>query len=348
MNDNTMTIVKTVTSIMPVRNEAPYIGKCLYSIISNDYPKDNFTLLVIDGRSTDQTREIVREYTQKYPYIHLLDNPKIIQTYGSNIGLRAAKSDFIIRMDAHVLYPRDFVSKLISWIQKSGADCVGGILITKPGRNTVIAKVNTMVLSHPFGIGNSYFRTGLKAPKYVDTVPFGCYRKEVFEKIGFFNENLDRTDDIEFNLRLMRSGGKILLVPEIISYYFARPTLWTLAKQSFSNGFWVLYSLAFVKMPFSIRHLVPLFFVLSLFGSLMFAFAYQPFFYLFALIAGFYLGVDTFVSLKLSLKKGLKYFPFLLVTFPVLHLSYGIGSIWGIIKPLIYYLKWKARKLRNK
>ena len=235
-------------------------------------------------------------------------------------------------MDAHVEYPKDFISKSVQHLQESGADCVGGSLITKPSADTITAKSVALALSHPFGVGNSHFRTGAKEPKYVDTVPFGCYRKEVFDKVGLFNENLNRTDDIEFNLRLKRAGGRILLVPEIFSYYYARSNLADLAKQNFGNGFWVLYSLRFVKLPFSLRHLVPFLFVSSLLGSLLISFIYQPFIYLFAFILALYFCLNLLFSCKLSLKHGIKYLPLLIITFLTLHVSYGLGSLWGILK----------------
>ena len=318
--------------IMPCLNEEKFIGRCLDSIIAQDYPKDKIEVLVIDGESTDKTREIVDEYIKKYPFIKLLDNPRRIQTFATNIGLKNAKGDIIIRMDAHAEYPKDYIYKSVYWLGKSGVDCVGGLWITKPGANSLIAEAIALTLSHPFGVGNSYFRTGLKEPRFVDTVPFGCYKREVFEKIGLFDEQLVRTDDIEFNLRLKRNGGKILLIPEIKSYYYARSNLISLAKQNFGNGFWVIYSIKFAKMPFSLRHLVPFFFVLSLVASLIISLFFHPFIYIFSFVFCSYLTFNILFSVKISSKKGLKYFPFLTLSFFTLHFPYGLGSIYGIIK----------------
>ena len=321
-----------VSIITPCRNEEKFISKCLNSIISNDYPKDKLEILVIDGKSTDRTRQIVKEYAQKYSFIKLLDNPKRIQTFATNIGLKIAKGNIVIRMDAHAEYPSDYISKSIYWLQKSEADCVGGILITKPGANSLIARAIALCLSHTFGVGNAYYRTGLIEPKYVDTVPYGCYKKEVFEKIGFFNENLDRTDDIEFNLRLGRSQGRILLIPKIKSYYYARSNLIALARQHFGTGFWMIYSLKFAKTPFSLRHLVPLAFVLSLLCSFLLSVFYKPFLYLFFLIIGVYFTTNIILSLKISFQAGFKLLPYIIATFLTLHFSYGFGSIWGAVR----------------
>ncbi len=325
-----------VTIIIPCRNEEIFIGTCLESIINNDYPKDELEVLIIDGMSQDRTRDIICKYTQQYSLINLLDNLKEIVPTALNIGIQNAKGDIVIRMDAHTTYEKDYVTKCVQYLQKHDADNVGGLCVTLPGNDTVMAKSIAMALSHPFGVGNSYFRIGLKEPKYVDTVPFGCYKKDVFNKIGLFNENLIRNQDIEFNLRLKNNGGKTLLVPDIVSYYHARSTLKALAKNNFSNGFWVIYSSRFAKMSFSIRHLIPLFFVFSLLGSLIVSFFCSPIFYFLSLVLVAYLIASMFFSLKLTHKNGLNYFPLLISTFFTLHVSYGLGSLWGLLKLVTY------------
>jgi len=327
-----------VSIIIPCRNEEKFIGMCLDSIIAQDYPKDKMDVLVIDGRSTDKTKEIIVKYIQKYPFIKLLDNPRKIAPTAFNIGVKKAKGDIIIRMDAHNVYNKEYVSKCIAYLKRNDVDNVGGVCITLPENDTLIAKSISLALSNPFGVGNAYFRIGSPKPKFVDTVPFGCYKREVFEKIGLFNEELVRNQDIEFNLRLRKAGGKILLAPDIVSYYHPRSTLTSLAKQNFLNGFWVIYSTKFAHMPFSIRHLVPFIFVMSLGSSLLFSLFYHPFIYLFGFIIGLYFAVNVFFSFKIALKEGFKYFPALILSFTTLHFSYGIGSVWGVIRLILYKL----------
>jgi len=327
-----------VSIIIPCRNEEKFIGKCLDSIIAQNYPKERIEVLVVDGRSTDRTREVVKGYTQKCPFIRLLDNPKKITPVAMNIGIKGAKGDCILILSSHSKIDTNFVQKNILNLQKYHVDCVGGIIITFPASKSLLSQSIALALSHPFGVGNAYFRIGSKKPKFVDTVPFGCYKKGVFEKIGSFNENLARNQDIEFNLRLKKAGGRILLVPDIVSYYHARATLRALAKQNFWNGFWVIYSTKFAHMPFSIRHLVPFIFVMSLGISLLYSLFYHPFIYLFAFIIGLYFAVNVFFSFKIALKESFKYFPALILSFTTLHFSYGIGSVWGVIRLILYKL----------
>jgi glycosyltransferase involved in cell wall biosynthesis len=321
-----------VSVIIPCRNEKLFISECLRSVAAQDYPQNNIEVLVVDGMSDDGTREIIENYVEKDMRLIMLNNPGRIVPMALNIGLKKARGDIIIRMDAHNMYEKDYISNCIKYLYEYKADNVGGIWITLPGTGTLIARSIALSLSHPFGVGNAYFRIGLLAPRETDTVPFGCYRKEVFEKIGNFNESLVRNQDIEFNLRLKKSGGKVLLVPDIISYYHARSTLKSLFRQNFLNGLWVLYSLRFAKLPFSLRHLIPLFFVMSLIGSLLLSLFPGSFLYLFAFISCLYLSVNSFFSFQLSLRHGLKYFHALVASFAVLHISYGLGSLWGIVR----------------
>ncbi len=324
-----------ISIIIPCRNEEKFIDKCLNSIIANDYSKDNLEVLVVDGMSEDATRRIVETYSQSYPFIRHLDNPKKITPVALNIGLKHAKGEIIMRMDAHTTYEKYYIAKCVKYLCENNADNVGGVWKILPQNNSSIAESIAHVLSSSFGVGNAYYRIGSKKPKYVDTVPFGCYKKEVFDAIGLFNEELARSQDIEFNLRLKKWGGKIMLFPDIVSYYYARSTLKALAKNSFWNGFWVIYSAKFAKIPFSFRHLVPLFFVSLVLGSLFLSRVYTPFIYLFTFILSLYLIINILFSFRISLTNKLRLFPALVISFFTLHFWYGVGSIWGLIKLLV-------------
>jgi glycosyltransferase involved in cell wall biosynthesis len=319
-----------VNVVIPCRNEKNFITKCLDCIVGQDYPKDKLEILVIDGMSNDGTREIIKKYMEQYPFIKMLDNLKKIVPTAMNIGIKYAKGDIIVRMDAHSEYPKDYISKIIYWFDKSDADNIGGILITKPGADTLIAEAIALVLSSPFGVGNAYYKIGVKEPKYVDTVPFGAYRKELFDKIGLFDEELIRNQDDELNLRLLKQGGKILLVPEIVSYYYARDSLLKLWKMYFQYGYWKIRVIQKHKLPSSWRHLVPSIFLLTIFGTFILGIFNPICFYILGTIIGIYLIISMFFSLRISLKKGLKYFIILPLVFGTLHFAYGFGFLKGI------------------
>jgi len=321
-----------VSVIVPCRNEEKYIGKCLDSILQNDYSEGHIEVLVVDGMSEDRTRTIVGEFAEKHNFIKLHDNLQKIVPTAMNIGIGNATGEIIIRMDAHSTYAKDYILKCVQNLRDRQADNVGGVWITRPGDNSFMGQSIALALSHPFGVGNAHFRIGLKEARVVDTVPFGCYRKEVFGRIGLFNEHLVRNQDIELNLRLKKAGGKILLVPDIISYYHARSTLSSLAKNNFWNGCWVVYSTRFAKLPFSPRHLIPLAFVMTLLGSLGLSLLFHPLIYLFLGVAGSHALANVMFSFGIARERGFSFFPFLIPTFLVLHLSYGVGSLWGIWK----------------
>ena len=319
-----------VSIIIPCRDERRFIEKCLLSIIANDYPKESLQVLVVDGMSEDGTREILNQFSGKYPFIKMLDNPKKIVPVALNIGIKQARGNVIIRMDAHNVYGKDYISKCVKYLRKYNIDNVGGICITLPGRNTLLAQSIALALSHPFGVGNAHFRIGLKGPKYVDTVPFGCYKREVFEKIGLFDEDLVRNQDDELNVRLQRNGGKILLVPEIVSYYYARDSLEKLWKMYFQYGYFKPLVVQKVGAVLTWRQLIPTIFVgtLTLVGLLSILSKY--FFWLFLLIIGLYLSCNLVFSLAIALKKGPNLLLVLPISFATLHFSYGLGYVKGL------------------
>lgn len=325
-----------VSVIIPCRNEKKFIAKCLDSILNQNYPRDKLEILVVDGMSEDGTGEIIKDYSKKYSFIKFLQNSQKFTPFGLNIGIKEAKGGVIIRMDAHASYQNDYISKCVFYLEKYEVDNVGGIIKTLPGSETAIAKAISLCLSHVFGAGNSYFRIGSKEPQFVDTVFGGCYKKEVFDKIGFFNEKMTRSQDFEFNLRLKQSGGKILLVPEIVSYYYSQPTILGFLKHNFIDGFWVTYPYFKFKIEaFSWRHLTPLVFVLSLIGTFLLSFISNFFLFLFIFGLFLYIFFSLYFSFKIAKRqKDLRYFFILPTIFIIRHIPYGLGSIWGVMKSL--------------
>ena len=321
-----------ISIIIPIYNEEKYIAACLDSVLSCDYTHEAMEVLLIDGMSTDRTREIVAEYQQQYTSIRLINNPQKIVPVAMNIGIKQAKGDYIIRLDAHASYPKNYFSKLIAWHQKLDADNVGGVVKTEVIRPSPKANAIKRVLSHPLGVGNSDFRVGVDEVKEVDTVPFGCYPKKVFEKYGYYDERLVRNQDIEFNKRIINGGGKIYLVPDVSCIYYARENFKDLAKNNFANGYWNILT-AFYTGTFrslSLRHFIPLLFILSLIVPLFVACWYPSFIWMsvFSLVS--YLSLVIMVSLRLKNKTD--NFWYLFISFLILHFSYGIGSLVALGK----------------
>lgn len=325
----------TVSVIIPCRNEEKFIGECLRSIIESDFPLKDLEVIVVDGMSEDRTRHIVAGIFEKYPFIKLMDNPNKIVSSALNIGIRAARGRIIMRMDAHARYANNYIRKCVEHLETSGADNVGGICITVPPVNTLFAQAIAMALSHPFGVGNAYFRIGSGKPRYVDTVPFGCYRREVFDKIGLFKEDLIRNQDDEFNLRLIKNGGKILLAPDIISYYYSRDSLWKLSKMYYQYGYFKPLVLRNNKKLGSLRQLVPAAFIVVLLISLALSFAGEGYYQMFVFIVTLYAASVLAFSFSLSLKKGLRFFLVFPPVFSALHFSYGIGYLNGLFSFLL-------------
>jgi glycosyltransferase involved in cell wall biosynthesis len=307
-----------ISVIIPCRNEEKFIGKCLNSILEQDYPKENLEVLVIDGMSEDKTREIIKEYSEKYSFIKFLENPNKFTPFALNIGIKNAQGEVILRMDAHAGYEKDYISKCVKYLKEYDADNIGGVMKTLSKEKTLVAKAIALCLSHSFGVGGSQFRKGTDKPMWVDTVFGGCYKKEVFDKIGLFNENLIRSQDMEFNLRLKRAGGKILLHPEIVSYYYPKSKLKDFFLHNISDGIWAILPLKFVKIPLRLRHYIPLIFVLTLPLSIW------P-----------YVLLSLFFSAKIAFdEKDIRLFFLIPAVFFCRHFGYGIGSIIGLIKLL--------------
>ena len=322
--------IPKVSVVIPVRNEEKFIGKALDSILNNDYPKESLEILVVDGISEDKTREIVKDYSEKYSFIKLLDNPHRYTPHALNIGIDNMSGDIMMIAGAHTTYSENYLSECVKAIQDR-YDVAGGIMITLPRSNNPKAIAIARVLSHPFGTGAKYRTREAKRVEEVDTVAYALYKREIFDKVGKFNENLIRNQDIEMNLRIRRSGGKIALVPNARSYYYARDTFKALWKNNFENGYWVVKSAKYAEMPFSIRHLVPMMFVLFLvFGTLlsMFSLAVRL---IFSFILALYFLIILISSAEIGIKeKSFKVFLYSIVAFVVLHVAYGVGSVVGI------------------
>jgi cellulose synthase/poly-beta-1,6-N-acetylglucosamine synthase-like glycosyltransferase len=325
-----------VSMVLPCRNEEQFIGLCLDSLVANDYPKDHLEILVVDGMSDDHTREIVGRYERKYPFVRILDNPRQIIPAAMNIGIRAAVGEIIMKIDAHAAYEDTYVSKCIRYLREYNAENVGGRVVARPRLDTVVGWAIAYALSHPFGVGGSLFRTSPAhaVPRWADTAFSGCYRKDVFGRVGLYDENIARTEDLTLNARIRRAGGGILFVPEIVSYYYSRSDLLSFWRHNFDNGIWAILPMRYTGVPpVSPRHLAPMAWVTLLIalGALSFFSPAARQVWLWS--AGGYALVSLLVSAAIAVReRDVRYALVMPVVFAALHLSYGLGSLVGLAK----------------
>ena len=320
--------------ICPIYNEESRIEACILSILAQDYPKEDLEVLFVDGQSSDRTREIIAKYMQDYAFIRLLDNPKRIAPSALNIGIRASSGDIIMRLDAHAKYLDDYFSLLVNKLKQTEADNVGGVCRTLPAKDTAICRAIAHAMSSPFGMGNSRFRIGTSHEMWVDTVPFGCFRRELFDKIGLVDEELVRNQDDEFNGRIVKNGGKILLLPQVVIDYFARDTISKTAKMFYQYGLFKPLVNKKLQRPTTLRQFFPpLFFAGLIAGGLLSVFS-QTLMWIYVSVLILYV-LCCFVFGR----NGERVWPDILwmpITFATIHLSYGSGYWQGLWKLLVH------------
>jgi len=333
-----------ISIICPIYNESNFIASCINSILAQDYPREKMEVLLVDGMSKDNTREIVKAYTDSFQFIKLLDNPAKIVPYALNIGIHASKGEVIIRIDAHCVYPVNYFSVLVDQLIRLKADNVGGVWNTLPANNTVLCKAIAIGSSHRFGIGNSLHKIGSKEIVATDTVPFGCFRRDVFDRIGFFDTDLVRNQDDEFNGRIIKNGGSIYLIPDVVIDYFARDSVVKMAKMFFQYGFFKPLVNRKLGSPATVRQFFPFLFVSGLILGPLLGLFFNPVLLTTIFVVFLYLLFSFYFSLIESIrqkeKRLLFYLPYI---FFCIHVSYGWGYLTGIVMFII--LRKKSAKL---
>jgi hypothetical protein len=278
----------------------------------------------------------VKQYTAQYSFIHLLSNPYKVVPHALNIGIRNSIGNIIMRIDAHSSYPQNYVSTLVKYLFELKADNVGGVCNTLPAKNTAKAISIAIGASHLFGVGNSIFRIGANKIIEVDTVPFGCYRKNVFNRIGYFDEELMRNQDNEFNARLKNAGGKIYLIPDVIIKYTARDTWHKMYRMYYQYALFSPLVNKKLGKPDSIKRFIPALFLCSLVIVISLCFISKLFLWLLLPIVGIYclIGISIGFIKAIRWKKTMLVF-YLPITFFLMHIAYALGYIAGKVKMIL-------------
>ena len=325
-----------VSVIIACRNERKYIRNLLDSICRQNLGGAKIEVLVADGMSIDGTRQVLDLYKRVVLPLRVIDNPAKIVSVGLNAAIREARGAIIIRMDAHSEYAPDYICRCLEALNETNADNVGGPALTRA--EGYLGRAIALAYHCKFSCGGPKFHDA-KYEGYVDTVPYGCWRKATLERIGLFDESLGRNQDDELNLRLLRSGGKIWQSPKIISWYRPRSSLSELFHQYFQYGFWKVSVIRKHGKPASWRHLIPaacllagLVLLLGIAGASLDGSASWKAALIVtgAVFGGLYFAATAGAAFLLARNQGWQFLPVLPVVFATYHLSYGSGFLLGL------------------
>ncbi len=327
-----------ISIIVPIRNEEIIIERVLNSLKEQSLPKSvELEIILIDGLSDDHTLDIINEFKKANPHLNIkiLTNSKKHIPYALNIGIKESSGSHICRIDAHTIFPKDYIKNCYEAIMKTNVDNVGGYIITKKFNNSLEANIVQSVVTHKFGVGNSGFRVG-REDGFVDTVPFGFFKRNIFDRVGMYNEKLIRAQDYEMNRRIVKEGGKIWFSNKIhCTYYNQKSFIAFLRKQFFFEAPYNIYMWYLAPYTLAIRHGITLFFssgvIIGLFirdipilGEIYFS----------VLILYFILAVISSLQQSIRFKNPIL-FPLLPVCFFLFHFIHGLGMIFGLTRLLL-------------
>lgn len=330
--------VPFVSIITPCYNEQKTIGLLLEGVYRQSYPRTALEVVIADGNSTDGTIEAIRAFQQRHPdlMIRVVSNPQRITPAALNCALAAARGDILIRLDAHSIPADDYVARCVAALEQGRGDNVGGVWDIRPGGEGWMARAIAVAASHPLAVGDAQYRRIPGSARAVDTVPFGAFRRALFDRTGLFNEQLPINEDYEFNARIRKHGGVVWLDPAIRSIYLARPTVRALARQYWRYGFWKMRMLAAYPATVRWRQAVPPLFVAGLLGLIIGAPFAGTIRKVLAIIVALYGGVLGGAGVHAAVQRR---DPGLVAGLPLaiatMHLCWGSGFLWSACSCLI-------------
>lgn len=321
-----------VAVVIPCRNEAPFIRPVIDSLLLSSHPRDRLEVIIVDGMSTDGTRAILAEAAREHAFIRVLDNPHLITPVAMNLGIKSARGEIIVRLDAHAEYPRDYIPRCIRLLRSSPkVGNAGGRIVPLPNGESPWASAVSFVTAHRFGVGGASFRTSSR-PGLVDTVPFGTFSRAVLSEVGMYDERLTRNQDHELNARIRKAGYTIAFDPSIHIHYRNQPSLKGLARQAFFTSMWNVYTLCLHPYTWKWRRFVPVCFVVYLALLVLAASARARGTQAAALPLGLYAVLVAIFSLGSGGAAGGRLR--VATTFVSYHLCYGAGSLFGVANVL--------------
>ncbi|MCZ7557087.1 MAG: glycosyltransferase family 2 protein [Bacteroidia bacterium] len=330
-----------VSVLLPLRNEAHFLDRILTAINAQVYTSGSIEFLLIDGASTDGSRisleTTIELHNQSLSFgtgrtLRVLENPATFVSHALNVGLTSATGDIIVRWDAHTEYDVHYITRCVGALEHTGAWNVGGPARTKA--TGYVQRAIAAAYHSPFSVGGARFHD-VDYEGYVDTVTYGCWRRQTLQDLGGFDEELVRNQDDELNLRIIRAGGTIYQSPEIVSWYYPRSRLRDLFRQYLQYGYWKVRVIRKHKLPASPRHLVPVLFVLGLFGGPLLAALWSPLLWVYGGAVSLYTAANLFFSFKAAREHGMDLLPALPATFACYHISYGLGFLMALLHALL-------------
>jgi succinoglycan biosynthesis protein ExoA len=313
---------------MPVFNESAYIERSLGALLGQTYPADRMEIVIADGMSSDNTRELIAEMARGTTVpIKVVDNPDQIAPSGLNRAIAETSGEIVIRVDGHCEIEPEYTSNCVALLEAGKADGVGGPIETIG--ETTRAQAIAMAMGSKFGVGGSAFRTVDDREMFVDTVAFPAYTREILNRAGAFNEELVRNQDDEYNYRIRKLGGKILLSPTIRSRYYSRSSLRSLWRQYFQYGYWKVRVMQMHPAQMSVRQFIPFAFVSSLLLMAVLSLVTGAALWGLAAVLISYL-IANLAAAVLTARTNIAAMPLLSLSFAILHFSYGLGFLRGL------------------